>query len=59
MEGTLSIRSEEDWIRVSEQSREQYESGGFLLDRMGGERFLDPKRIATLLALRQRIMVDC
>ena len=58
MEGALSIRSEEDWIRVSEQSREQYESGGFLLDRMGGERFLDPKLIATLMELRQRIIVE-
>ena len=56
MEGALSIRSEEDWIRVSEESRKQYESGGFLLDRMGAERFLDPKLIATLMWLRQRIM---
>ena len=58
MESALSLRSEEDWIRVSEQSREQYESGGFLLDRMGAERFLDPKLIATLMALRQRRMVE-
>jgi hypothetical protein len=56
MEGALSIRSEEDWIRVSEESRKQYESGGFLLDRMGAERFLDPNLIATLMWLRQRII---
>jgi hypothetical protein len=58
MEGSLSIRSEEDWLKVAEQSRAQYESGGFLLDRMGAERFLDPKLIATLMELRQRIMVE-
>ena len=58
MESALSLRSEEDWIRVSEQSREQYESGGLLLDRMGAESFLDPKLIATLMALRQRRMVE-
>ena len=58
MEGSLSVRSEEDWIRVSEQSHEQYESGGFLLDRMGAERFLDPKLIATLMGLRQKLMVE-
>ena len=58
MEGALSVRSEEDWIRLSEQSREQYESGQFLLDRLGSERFLDPKLITTLMALRQRAMVE-
>ena len=58
MDGALSIRGEEDWLRVAEQSRQQYESGGFLLDRMGAERFLDPKLIATLMELRQRIIVE-
>src|SRR5262252_3348251 len=58
MDGALSIRGEEDWLRVAEQSRQQYESGGFLLDRMGAERFLDPKLIATLMGLRQSIIVE-
>lgn len=58
MEGSLGVRSQEDWITVSEQSREQYESGGFLLDRMGAERFLDPKLIATLMGLRQKLMIE-
>ncbi|MGH2348184.1 MAG: hypothetical protein ACRDFT_01810, partial [bacterium] len=58
MEGSLSVRSEEDWMSVFEQSREQYESGGFLLDRLGAERFLDPKLIATLLSLRQRLIAE-
>ena len=58
MEGSLRVRSEEDWMRVFEQSREQYESGGFLLDRLGAERFLDPKLIATLLSLRQRLIAE-
>src|SRR5262249_60946506 len=48
MEGALSIRSEEDWIRVSEESRKQYESGGVLLDRMGAGRILGPKVISSL-----------
>ncbi len=35
MEGSLRVRSQEDWMRVFEESREEYESGGFLLDRLG------------------------
>jgi len=35
MEGSPRARSEEDWMRVFEESREEYESGGFLLDRLG------------------------
>jgi len=58
VDGALSLRGEEDWLRVAEQSREQYESGGFLLERLGAERFLDPKLIATLMGLRQRLMVE-
>jgi hypothetical protein len=58
MEGSLSVRSEEDWMGIFEQSREQYESGGFLLDRLGAERVLDPKLIATLLSLRQRLIAE-
>jgi len=58
MEGSLRVRSEEDWMRVFEESREEYESGGFLLDRLGAERFLDPKLIATLLSLRQSLIAE-
>jgi len=58
MEGSLGVRSEEDWTKVVEQSRQQYESGAFLLDRMGGERFLDPQLVATLMGLRQKFMVE-
>jgi len=54
----LRVRSEEDWMRVFEESREKYESGGFLLARLGAERFLDPKLIATLLSLRQRLIAE-
>src|SRR6266849_4855646 len=46
MEGWKGVRSEEDWLEVCADSREQYESGGFFLERVGGERYLDPKLIA-------------
>src|SRR5260370_16271769 len=56
MEGWKGVRSEEDWREVCADSREQYESGGFFLERLGAERYLDPKLMATLLSLRQRLI---
>src|SRR6266853_567642 len=38
--------------------REQYESGGFFLERLGAERYLDPQLMATLLSLRQRLIAE-
>jgi hypothetical protein len=58
MEGWQGVRSEEDWLEVCADSQEQYESGGFLLERLGAERHLDPKLMATLLSLRQRVIAE-
>jgi hypothetical protein len=56
MEGWQRVASEQDWLRILEESREAYESGGFLLERLGAERYLDPKLMATILMLRQRVL---
>ena len=56
MEGWPRVASEQDWLRILEESREAYESGGFLLERLGAERNLDPKLVATILTLRQRLI---
>src|SRR5713101_8758877 len=48
MEGWQLVRREEDWLKVCADSREQYESGRFFLERLGAERHLDPKLMATL-----------
>jgi hypothetical protein len=53
MEGWQRVASEQDWLRIIEESREAYESGGFLLERLGAQRYLDPKLTATILSLRQ------
>jgi hypothetical protein len=37
-------------------SEADYESGRFLLDRLGADRHLDPQQVATLLHLRRRII---
>ena len=56
MEGWQRMTSEQDWLRIMEESRETYESGGFLLERLGAQRYLDPKLAATILSLRQRLL---
>jgi hypothetical protein len=56
MEGWPRVASEEDWLRIIEERGEAYESGGFLLERLGAERYLDPKLMATILTLRQRLL---
>lgn len=37
---------------MSEDARERYQSGRFLLERLGAERVLDPQLLATLSQLR-------
>src|SRR5713226_6497640 len=59
MEGWKGVRGEEDWLEVCADSREHYESGGFFLERLGAERYLDPQLMATLLSLRQRLIAEC
>src|SRR5260370_23750091 len=56
MEGWKGVDSEEDWLEVCADSREQYESGQFLLERLAAQRYLDPKLMATLLSLPQRLI---
>jgi len=58
MEGWQRVRSEEDWLKVCADSREQYESGRFFLERLGAARYLDPKLMATLWSLRQRLIAE-
>jgi len=58
MEGWRRVGSEEDWLKVCADSQEQYESGQFLLERLGAARYLDPTLMATILALRQRLITE-
>src|SRR5262245_14937435 len=41
MEGWQRVASEQDWLRIIEESREAYESGGFLLERLGAHTSAD------------------
>ena len=58
LEGWQRIGSQEEWVKVCEESQEEYQSGQFLLERLGAERHLDPKLMATLLFLRRRLVAE-
>src|SRR5262249_3585279 len=57
-EGWGSIRSPEEWQAAREDARQRYQSGRFLLERLGAERFLDPQLMATLWQLRQSLIEE-
>src|SRR5262249_44779551 len=44
--------------KLNEEAHREYEIGAFLLDRLGAQRHVDPKLMATLMSLRQRILVE-
>ncbi len=52
------MNSQDEWVKVCEESQTEYESGQFLLDRLGAERHLDPKLIATLLSRRRTLIAE-
>src|SRR5262249_51814222 len=58
IEGWQRVRSRKDWVKLNEEAHREYEIGAFLLDRLGAQRHVDPKLMATLMSLRQRILVE-
>jgi hypothetical protein len=56
MQGWRDVRTLEEWQAACEDARERYQSGRFLFERLGAERFLDPQLMATLWHLRQGLL---
>jgi hypothetical protein len=56
--GWGQIHSEEEWQAACEDAAKRYQSGRFLLERLGSERFLDPQLMATLWQLRQGLLEE-
>ena len=48
----------EEWQEVCATSRKEYDTGKFLIDQLGAERYLDPKLMATLWYLRKTLVAD-
>src|SRR5919108_2469672 len=57
-EGWGSIRSPQEWQTACEDASKRYQSGRFLIERLGAERFLDPQLMATLWQLRQGLLEE-
>jgi hypothetical protein len=58
MEGWGNVTTEEEWQAAVVQADEDYDSGQFLLDRLGAQRYLDPPLAAVLLTLRRRLVEE-
>jgi hypothetical protein len=57
-QGWRCIGSPEEWQAVCEDASKRYQSGRFLIERLGAERFLDPQLMATLWQLRQGLLEE-
>jgi hypothetical protein len=58
LQGWGDVRTVEEWQAACEDARKRYQSGRFLIERLGAERFLDPPLMATLWQLRQGLMEE-
>jgi hypothetical protein len=56
MEGWRGIEGAADWERAVCKADEAIVSGSFLIERLGGARFLDPELMAVLLVLRGHLI---
>lgn len=51
-----AIKTDADWQAAVAKAREDLETGGFLIERLGAERYRDPALMALLLVLRRRLI---
>jgi len=51
MEGWGAVKTQEDWERLQLEAAEDWASGRTLIEMLGGERYIDPPRVALLLQL--------
>jgi len=58
MDGWSRIEGAEDWDRTVVQADEDLQSGAFLVERLGGERYLDPNLMAALVILRRQLIEE-
>ena len=56
VDGWSGIRNQEDWEKAVDEADRGLDSGGFLLERLGAERYVDPQLTAVLLVLRRRLV---
>jgi hypothetical protein len=57
-EGWGHVKTQEQWEAIKAKAQEDYRKGGFLIERLGSERYLDPELLAVLLTLRRGLVDD-
>jgi len=56
VKGRRGIRNEKDWEALFHRAKVDYESGRFLMQRLGADRYLEPDLMATLVQLRTELL---
>src|SRR5215217_2471880 len=56
LDGWQQIGSQDDWVQACQQALESYDSGRFLIEQLGAERYLEPQLMAVLLGLRRGLV---
>jgi hypothetical protein len=56
VKGRRGVQRDEDWQRIFQQAKINYENGSFLIQQLGAERFLEPELMATLAQLRRDLL---
>jgi len=58
VKGSRAIRGPNGWEAMFEKAKVGYQSGRFLLEQLGAERFLEPELMATLVQLRRDLLTN-
>jgi hypothetical protein len=56
VKGRRGIRSNADWQAIFKQAKLDQESGRFIIERLGAQRFLEPELMAALTLLRRELL---
>jgi hypothetical protein len=58
MNGWGRVRTQQEWERLKAKAVEDYHRGGFLLERLGAERYMEPQLLVVLLMFRRGLIAD-
>ncbi|MFO1132204.1 MAG: hypothetical protein U1E16_09365 [Hyphomicrobiales bacterium] len=58
LKGRTGVRTQEDFEKVAAKASKDFDSGVFLVERLGTSRFLDPELTCILLRLRSELLAE-
>ena len=53
-----AIKTQEDWERAYQLAESDYRSGAFLIERLGGERYIEPSVVIAIQVIRENLIED-